>query len=471
MTINMLLEQSERSPTQDASTVPDYPPSVTQRAELEHEMFQRESDAQSRLLKILFAVALIGTLSDALLSLLLGSQNEGRFPPMTQSNSVACVLLLAALFVFYVKGLVAGKLAYYSAVLLAFAGHAFWVGYGLSTPGLAFVALLMIQEALSPRSVTVLGPLAVSAGLLVALIGAAQVSGLLQPVYVPLEHQLVVVAALFVSAYLLGRVFLNSRHRIWSQQLDASVKLLDSNTRLQTALQARNRFFAAVSHEMRTPLHGISSAISLLNHPRASSEAKVRYMQSIEKSVFDMTRVIDDVLDLSRLESGGFALNRECVGIRPLCEQSIESFKAVADEKNIQLVLEPHFERSPLVWADGLRLRQMLSNLLSNALKFTSAGSVVLDVHASLVEPKRMQCTFSVTDTGCGVDPALLSALFEPFTQGENQKNGDRPGSGLGLSIVAGLARQMGGTVGATSALGQGSRFWFTVVLDEIPST
>ncbi|MCE2678981.1 MAG: ATP-binding protein [Burkholderiales bacterium] len=428
----------------------------------------REIDAQSRLLQFLIPVAIFGASADIFVSLFLREAGSQSLTPMAQSNLIAVALLVISAIVFKWRGLSAGKVTFYAAVLMSFAGHAFWVGFGLSTPGLSFLALLIIQEALGPRNGNVLRSFAIATALLVATIATAQMGGFIQVVSVPLQHQLVVTSALFVSAFLLGRSALESRSAILEKSVDDTFKQIVLNKNLKEALEARNSFFSAVSHEIRTPLHGINSAVTLVNHPRTSTEAKHRYMRSINKSVSDLTKIIDDVLDLSRLESGGFKLNTSPLDLKELCTQQINFFKATTEEKGIQLHLNLRSERPEFVMADGLRLRQMMSNLLTNAIKFTSAGSIVLDVEALSQDKDKTIWRFSVTDTGCGIAPETLGKLFKPFSQAENQAYSDQTGSGLGLSIVSGLAKQMSGVAGVSSELGAGASFWFTVQLEDV---
>jgi signal transduction histidine kinase len=429
-----------------------------------------DGHAQRHIFRLLPPIAIAGATSDIFLSILTRAENASPFTPMVQVNLVFVSLLIASALVFYKLGFQWGKAAFYGSVVFAFTGHALWVGYGLSTPGLSFLGLMIIQESFGPKEGNQIGWLTLAALFSLGLIGAAIATGALVPQEVPVPHQLVVIFALFLGCFLLGKSALKARTLMLEKNIHVAVDQMALSERLRKALDARNRFFSAISHEIRTPLMGIKTAMSLIAHPRASAEAKQRYMVSVGKSVDNLTTIIDDVLDISRLETGGFRLESQRFDMRILCSEVIEFFQPVAEQHRNGLSLVLRFEGPGFVMGDQLRLKQMMSNYLSNAIKFTDNGSVTLEVDRLAQSDGKSQWHFTVSDNGNGIDPVSLPTLFKPFVQADNKAMVAQSGSGLGLSIVAGLAKQMQGRVGARSEPGRGSSFWFTVILDDCPS-
>lgn len=242
-------------------------------------------------------------------------------------------------------------------------------------------------------------------------------------------------------------------------------KLKDSLAALERANRAKNDFLGLMSHELRTPLTSIIGISSLLaQQPR--SERERRLVQNLQDAGESLHRLINDLLDLSRLEAGGIEIRRTPVEIEPLITTALDAVLPRARNKGLTVhhALSPELPRSALL--DRLRVSQILSNLLDNAVKFTEAGEILLTVDAaqSAAGP---ELVFSVTDTGPGVAEDRASAVFEAFTQGEEGTQRRFGGTGLGLTISRDLARRMGGQLVLETTSRAGSRFTLRLPLRE----
>ncbi len=228
--------------------------------------------------------------------------------------------------------------------------------------------------------------------------------------------------------------------------------------KILAASEAKNRFFANVSHEIRTPMNAVLGISEILLHDASLSDHQKKYVADIKMSSDALMSVINDILDLSKLESGKMPLIPVHFNLPATLENIVTLAAYLAAEKGLRFEYEPQGEIPLYLYADDIRLRQVLLNILSNAVKFTAKGSVVLRVAAE-AEVLR----FSVTDTGCGIQEEDLPMLFEPFTQLDLAQNRHVQGTGLGLSICKNLLELMGGSISVTSRYGEGSIFSFTI--------
>jgi signal transduction histidine kinase/CheY-like chemotaxis protein len=233
------------------------------------------------------------------------------------------------------------------------------------------------------------------------------------------------------------------------------------------ANRAKSAFLATMSHELRTPLNGILGMAQLLHLGEVDDATRREYSGVIHASGITLLGLLNDILDLSKIESGKAELAEAEFSPAALLAEAATVFAASAASKGVALRVAPLSMRHATYWGDAARLRQMLSNLASNAIKFTAKGSVTL----ACAELPAGWMEFSVTDTGCGIAPEQVVRLFQRFSQLDDSLARRAGGSGLGLSIVKGFAELMGGEAGVTSRTGEGSRFWFRVPAHLPPAT
>jgi PAS domain S-box-containing protein len=234
----------------------------------------------------------------------------------------------------------------------------------------------------------------------------------------------------------------------------------------EAATLAKSQFLAAMSHEIRTPMNGILGMAQLLCTPNLPDTEREQYAHTIVNSGRTLLALLNDILDLSKVEAGKLRLESIAFEGRPIVSDTQALFAEAAAAKGLQLEATWQGPLNQTYLGDPYRLRQMLTNLLSNAVKFTDQGSI----HVQATELRRIgnraTLEFSVSDSGPGITEAQLPLLFQPFSQTDSTVTRLFGGSGLGLSIVQNLAQLMHGDVHVSSTPGVGSRFWFQVDVD-----
>lgn len=233
----------------------------------------------------------------------------------------------------------------------------------------------------------------------------------------------------------------------------------------EAANQAKSQFLATMSHEIRTPMNAVLGMAELLSRTELSTKQD-GYVRSILSSGTHLLGLINNILDFSKIEADELQLERISFNLDTLLENLAATFSIMSQKKGITWVIGKRPNLPKLLIGDPHRLSQVLTNLLGNALKFTSQGQIVLEAACHLLDEKRTKVFISVQDSGIGMPPETIAKLFKPFTQGDQSTSRQFGGTGLGLTISQQLLRLMGSSIQVESELNHGSRFFFTLILD-----
>lgn len=291
----------------------------------------------------------------------------------------------------------------------------------------------------------------------------------------PVEFNLVRYSMIYMSSALIAKIFVNSwedmylqRTKLIHQQASLNKKLIEARDDALKENKIRALFTASVGHEIKNPLNGILGMIQMLENTELNAK-QMKYLSIMSKTGDNLVHIITDILDLTRIEEGKLQIEEIPIRLPSLIDDVTESYLLKCEAKNLNYKVCVDTDLPHLVLGDPTRLRQILTNLLDNAIKFTTSGNIEFHTHLKTQSPRNILLEIVVKDTGMGIQPKQMATLFTPFTQGEVGITQQFGGSGLGLAIVKELLELMHGLIRVESTPGTGTEFILHIPLRRAP--
>jgi two-component system, sensor histidine kinase and response regulator len=376
-------------------------------------------------------------------------------------TTVACMALGAVAPYFALRGNLAASAHFATGSLFAAIVSTSYASGGISQAGYAWIYVVPLIGGLlgGVRCLAIWGPMALAATLTMCWggIGPFRVSMAIPTAFA--ETQLVFdIVLIFVTVALIIGTFLRTRTLAERETRTMFADLERAEGEARQADQAKSAFLATMSHEIRTPMNGVLGMTDLLLDMPLGEQQR-RFVEVIKTSGESLLSILNDVLDYSKIEAGRMDIERAVFDLRGLVEQAVELIAARGQEQRLIFIVDIDPAVPAQVVGDPTRLRQVLMNLLGNAVKFTSRGEVEVGVRVDERTAEGVRLTIAVRDTGVGIAPDAMERLFKPFSQADASIARHYGGTGLGLAISARIVELMGGRIGVDSTLGFGSTF------------
>ncbi len=252
---------------------------------------------------------------------------------------------------------------------------------------------------------------------------------------------------------------------ILDKHTNTIIKLDEMTKQANSANEAKSEFLANMSHEIRTPMNGVMGMAEILSKTKLDEKQR-SFVSIITNSASSLLSVINDILDFSKIEAGKMQLDERTFDLHGLVSEVTQMLSTRINDKNLEMIVRIRPDLPQMFVGDATRVRQMLVNMIGNAIKFTEFGHILIDIDGSHTKKNNWHLRFSIKDTGIGISESDLEKVFEKFSQADGSTRRAHDGTGLGLAITSKLVSMMNGTIGVSSEVGKGSTFWFELPLE-----